>query len=80
MTKNNDPKDVKEPSFIASAAAEFPSPPKKDGTPDLQNILAKQRQEKAMAEAWKAAAEGKKGDTKGNKKKSGSSSGSSKTA
>ena len=83
MTKNYDPANKKEPSLVAKEAEKFPSPPKKDGTPDPQNILAKQRQEKAMAEAWKAwkaAAEGRKGGTKGNKKKGGSSSGSGKKA
>lgn len=68
MTKNYRKEDLKEPSFIAKAAAQFPSPPKKDGTADPEKILAKQRREKAEAEAKKG---GKKGIKKG-----GSSSGS----
>ena len=67
MTKNYRDEDVKAQSLIAKAAEMFPSPPKKDGTPDPQNILAKKAQEKA--EAW-AKTGGKKGV-----KKDGSSSG-----
>ena len=69
MTKNYDPNNVKEPSLIAKAASKFPSPPKKDGTPDPQNILFK-----------KALAEAEKGGTKGIKKTGGSSSGGEKKA
>ena len=67
MTKNYDPNNRKEPSLIAKAAAKFPSPPKKDGPPDPQNILFK-----------KALAEAEKGGTKGIKKESSSNSNSGK--
>lgn len=49
--KKQEPKkqESKKPSFIANAAEEFPSPPKKDGTADPENIQAKRRREEAEA-------------------------------
>lgn len=67
MTKNYDPANKKKPSFVAKEAEKFPSPPKKDGTPDPYNILFK-----------RALAEAEKGGTKGIKKKNGNSSGGGK--
>ena len=69
MTKKKDSKNVKKQGFTAKLAEKFPSPPKKDGTKDPQNILLK-----------KALAEAEKGGTKGIKKKGGSSSGGGKKA
>ena len=67
MTENDRVvQEPKKPSFIANAAETFPSPPKKDGTEDPENILAKKRREEAEA---------KQGSRKG-----GSSSGSGKKA
>ena len=65
MTKNYDPKDKKEPSSIAKALEKFPSPPKKDGSADPENILAKKRREKAEATQKQAWGSGKKGSNKG---------------
>ena len=50
MTKNYRIEDVpKNLGFIGKAAEHFPSPPKKDGTADPENILAKKRREEAEA-------------------------------
>ena len=71
MTKNYDPKDVKkkEPSSIAKAAEKFPSPPKKDGSADPENIMAKKRREEAEAARKKRVDEGyQPGFKKGSKK------------
>lgn len=64
MTKNHDAKYKKEPSEIAKMAEEFPSPPKKDGTKDPENILAKKRREKAEKALEQAWGNGKKGANK----------------
>ena len=57
MTKNNDGKVREPPSETAKKLEEFPSPPKKDGTADPENILAKKEREKdeaALKQCWDA--------------------------
>ena len=50
MTKTGHVKEgPKKPSHIEKMAERFPSPPKKDGTADPENILAKKRREEAEA-------------------------------
>ena len=66
MTKNYRVQVPKEPSSIAKAAEYFPSPPKKDGTADPENILAKKRREEAEA---KQGSSGKGGSSSGGGKK-----------
>ena len=66
MTKDSRVEELKKTSLIANEDEKFPSPPKKDGTADPENILAKKRREEAEA---------KKGGKKG-----GSSSGGGKKA
>lgn len=80
MTKKHRVKDVpKKQGFTAKLAEKFPSPPKKDGTKDPENILAKKWREEAEAKQGGKKDDGKKGDgKKGGGKKGGSSSGSGK--
>lgn len=73
MTKNNDGKPK---SATAKKLEEFPSPPKKDGTADPENIMAKKEREKAEAELKRAWDAHKKSG--GKKPKGGSSSGAGK--
>ena len=82
MTKCYDPNDPKnkpkENSALADALEEFPSPPKKDGTADPENILAKKRRERMEESVKKAYGGGKKGANKPGHKPPSSSGGEKK--
>ena len=65
MTKNNKSVEaVKASQDLQAMLEQFPSPPKKDGTPDKENILAKQRREAAEKAGYK-----KSDSSSGEKKK-----------
>ncbi len=67
MTKKWNVPEPKKAGWKSKAAEEFPSPPKKDGTADPENILAKKRREEA--EAKKQDGGGKGGSSSGEGKK-----------
>lgn len=66
MTKKWNVPPPKKSSAIQNALEEFPSPPKKDGSKDPENVLAKLRRKEA--EAQKSGNKGGGGSGEGKKK------------